>query len=233
MLCKKICATTYCVTWQLMLVMFWWKLYASRLWKSFYQDSGFLLWHIQACYLHGWIEFHNRESHFSQTADLFRKLWIEVVCMAELSFTIVKLNSARQRICLNTYVLKFSVWLNWVLRSLNSIQPDSGFVWIPTYWTCLYGWFEFYDRKTCFRHTGQITLVHKVQMYTIIIATGDRRPHSFGSVRLSVTGSGRWQPNQSFPSCTKIGINLNPTLRFLWGVLLYSTSKPPKAWCPH
>ena len=91
--------------------------------------------------LSGWIEFYDRKTQFSQTANSFEYLCIGVVCVPELSFTIVKLNSARQRIsigvvcvpelsftivklnsaiqgiCMITYFLSLAVWLILVLRS--------------------------------------------------------------------------------------------------------------------
>ena len=60
-------------------------------------------------------------------------------------------------------------------------------------------------------------------------ATGDQWPHSFGSVRLPVTGSGRWQPNQSFPSGREIGIhNPQPITAFCGGLYFTPHQNPQK-----
>ena len=107
-----------------------------------------------------------------------------------------------------------------------------------------------------------MNLVHKVHMFTFISvslisvhlfcaqfysftflnATGDQWPHSFWSVRLPVTGFGRWQPNQPFPSCPRNGFHHEPnqlhglrhldTLIKVGGFTLDPHQNPPKAWCP-
>ena len=71
-----------------------------------------------------------------------------------------------------------------------------------------------------------------VQFKFLFNATGDHWPHSFGSVRLPVTGSGRWQPNQSFPS---VHINLKTPLsmRYKWRGFYYNPHQnPPKSVVP-
>ena len=42
----------------------------------------------------------------------YDNLFLQFGCLAELSFTIVKLNSAIQGICMITYFFSLAVWLN-------------------------------------------------------------------------------------------------------------------------
>jgi hypothetical protein len=93
-----------------------------------------------------------------------------------------------------------------------------------------------------------LTRVLQFYSFTFLNATGDLWPHSFWSVRLPVTGFGRWQPNQPFPSGTKNGIFVctfnmmhNGSLSFrrhldtlikVGGFTLDPLQNPPKAWCP-